>query len=193
MAATTRVTPRQEIAAPTILFVPGVRDHVPEHWQTLLEHKLPKATSRAAHGTRQALLRGVGRNARPVARADRRARRAGRAQRRRHDRRALGATASSVRSRVRCSRHRPISNRRCLPVIRRWKRCSENGWLPTPRTRLPFPSIVAASTNDPLGRIDRVEALAARMGQSLRRRRRRRPSESGGGLWRVAAGRGTPP
>ena len=40
----------------------------------------------------------------------------------------------------------------------------ENGWLPTPRTRLPFPSIVAASTNDPLGRIDRIEALAGAWG-----------------------------
>ena len=30
---------------PTILFVPGLREHVPGHWQTLLEHKLPKALS----------------------------------------------------------------------------------------------------------------------------------------------------
>jgi len=30
---------------PTILFVPGLRDHVPEHWQTLLEAKLPNARS----------------------------------------------------------------------------------------------------------------------------------------------------
>jgi len=31
--------------APTILMVPGLRDHVAEHWQTLLESKLPKAAS----------------------------------------------------------------------------------------------------------------------------------------------------
>ena len=36
----------------------------------------------------------------------------------------------------------------------------ENGWLPTPLTPLPFPSIVAASTNDPLARFDRVAMLA---------------------------------
>ena len=36
----------------------------------------------------------------------------------------------------------------------------ENGWLPTPLAPLPFPSIVAASTNDPLGRFDRVAMLA---------------------------------
>ena len=48
----------------------------------------------------------------------------------------------------------------------------ENGWLPTPRTRLPFPSIVAASTNDPLGRFD-VSRRSPRMGQPPRRHRRR--------------------
>ena len=42
-----------------------------------------------------------------------------------------------------------------------------NGWLPTPRARLPFPSIVAASTNDPLGRYDRVAELAAAWGSRL--------------------------
>ena len=36
----------------------------------------------------------------------------------------------------------------------------DNGWLPTPRARLPFPSIVAASTNDPLARLERVASLA---------------------------------
>ena len=34
------------------------------------------------------------------------------------------------------------------------------GWLPVPREPLPFPSIVAASRNDPLGRFERVEQLA---------------------------------
>jgi predicted alpha/beta hydrolase family esterase len=43
----------------------------------------------------------------------------------------------------------------------------ENGWLPTPMTPLPFPSIVAASTNDPLGRFDRVAMLARAWGSRL--------------------------
>jgi hypothetical protein len=42
-----------------------------------------------------------------------------------------------------------------------------NGWLPTPRQPLPFPSIVAASTNDPLARFDRVADLAAAWGSEL--------------------------
>ena len=53
---------------PTILLVPGLRDHVPEHWQTLLEAKLPERAIGAADGARQALVRGVDRCARPVAR-----------------------------------------------------------------------------------------------------------------------------
>jgi len=35
-----------------------------------------------------------------------------------------------------------------------------NGWLPIPRARLPFPSIVAASTNDPLCVFERASGFA---------------------------------
>jgi predicted alpha/beta hydrolase family esterase len=35
-----------------------------------------------------------------------------------------------------------------------------NGWLPLPRQPLPFPSIVAASTNDPLGDYERIAQFA---------------------------------
>jgi len=41
------------------------------------------------------------------------------------------------------------------------------GWLPVPRERLPFPSIVAASRNDPLARFDRVAELAQAWGGRL--------------------------
>jgi len=43
----------------------------------------------------------------------------------------------------------------------------ENGWLPTPRERLPFPSILAASTNDPLARYERVVSLGAAWGSRV--------------------------
>jgi len=43
----------------------------------------------------------------------------------------------------------------------------ENGWLPTPMERLPFPSIVAASTNDPLARFTRTIGLARAWGSKL--------------------------
>ena len=39
-----------------------------------------------------------------------------------------------------------------------------SGWLPVPRTPLPFRSIVAASSNDPLGDHDRIAELAEAWG-----------------------------
>ncbi len=41
------------------------------------------------------------------------------------------------------------------------------GWLPVPRQPLPFPSIVAASRNDPLAKFGRVRELASQWGSSL--------------------------
>jgi uncharacterized protein len=43
----------------------------------------------------------------------------------------------------------------------------KHGWLPVPRKRLPFPSIVAASNNDPLAALPRVEKLARDWGSEL--------------------------
>jgi predicted alpha/beta hydrolase family esterase len=43
----------------------------------------------------------------------------------------------------------------------------QNGWVPTPREPLPFPSIVAASRNDPLASFDRVAELARAWGSRL--------------------------
>ena len=44
---------------------------------------------------------------------------------------------------------------------------ADNGWLPTPRERLPFPSIVAASTNDPLARFTRTSGWRDAWGSKL--------------------------
>ena len=44
---------------------------------------------------------------------------------------------------------------------------SEAGWLPIPRGRLPFRSIVAASRNDTLADYDRVSSLAAGWGSRV--------------------------
>jgi predicted alpha/beta hydrolase family esterase len=41
---------------------------------------------------------------------------------------------------------------------------ADAGWAPIPRQRLPFPSIVVASTNDPFVRIDRAEEFARAWG-----------------------------
>ena len=42
-----------------------------------------------------------------------------------------------------------------------------NGWLPSPRKPLPFPSILGASRNDPLAEFDRAAAMAADWGSRL--------------------------
>ena len=41
------------------------------------------------------------------------------------------------------------------------------GWLPVPREPLPFPSILAASRDDPLGRFERAVELAQTWGSRL--------------------------
>ena len=63
------------------------------------------------------------------------------------------------------------------------------GWLPVPRERLPFPSIVAASRNDPLGSFDRVAGLARDWGSRLVGSRPGRPPEPRFRLRRMADGR----
>ena len=155
-----------DVAAPTVLIVPGLRDDVPEHWQTLLEAKLPKAAcvprmerdklSCAAWVAE--LDRSLARIEGPVI---------------------LVAHSGGVMMVVHWAQkhERPIHGALLaappdfetpLPegyptqeVLR------QNGWLPTPRSPLPFPSIVAASTNDPLGRYDRVAELATAWGSRI--------------------------
>jgi len=43
----------------------------------------------------------------------------------------------------------------------------EAGWLPVPQDPLPFPCIVAASRDDPLGEFDKVTQLARSWGAEL--------------------------
>ncbi len=152
--------------APTLVIVPGLRDHVPDHWQTILAQQLPEAVtvprmerdklSCAAWVTLldQSLAAIEG----PVVLV---AHSAGVMivvhWARRHRRAIRGALLAA-----------PPDFESPLPagyptqdVLR------ENGWLPTPLAPLPFPAIVAASTNDPLGRFDRVATLALAWGSRL--------------------------
>ena len=151
------------IATPTILIVPGLRDDMPDHWQTALAQKLPKTTSVprmqrdklscAAWVTM--LESSLSQIDDPVVLV---AHSAGcmivvhwAQQHRRVIKGVLLATPPDFES--------PLPDGYPSQEV-----LQQNGWLPTPRTRLPFPSIVAASTNDPLGRIERVEALAEAWG-----------------------------
>ncbi|NMF91167.1 RBBP9/YdeN family alpha/beta hydrolase [Aromatoleum petrolei] len=148
---------------PTILIVPGLRDHVAEHWQTLLEQKL-LAAGKPARSVQPLEHDKLSRDAR-VAALDQAlaaidgpvilvAHSAGVmitvhwAQQ--HTRTILGALLAAP-----ADLESPFP-----PGYPSTEALRDNGWLPIPRSPLPFPSIVVASTNDPLGNIDRVAELA---------------------------------
>lgn len=152
--------------APTVLIVPGLRDAVPQHWQTLLEPELPR-------------VRAVP----PMGRADLDC--AARVE-------AIERVAQSIEGPIVIVAH----SGGCI-MVAHWARRTQRavhaallatppdfdtampegyptlaqldaaGWLPVPRQRLPFRSLVAASRNDPLGSYERVAALARDWGSEL--------------------------
>lgn len=149
--------------SPTVLIVPGLRDHVEDHWQTHLERKLPNALSvpplehdKLSCAARVANLDAVlARIEGPVVLV---AHSAGVlitvhwAQS--HQRKIMGALLATP----------PDFNSPLPEGYPTLDALQQHGWMPTPRRRLPFPSIVLASTNDPLARIVHVEELAQAWG-----------------------------
>jgi uncharacterized protein len=151
---------------PTILVVPGLRDHVPQHWQTLLAERLPGARTvpplerdKLACAARvQALDRELAAIDGPVIIV---AHSAGAMMvvhwAQRPTRAIHGALLAA-----------PADLETPMPDgYPRVEQLQQNGWLPIPRTLLPFPSIVAASTNDPLARYERVVEMADAWGSRL--------------------------
>ena len=152
--------------APTILVVPGLRDHVAEHWQTLLQARLPKAASvpplehdKLSCAARVAALdEAIARIDGPIV---------------------LVAHSAGVMITVHWAQrhHRPIQGALLAtpadletpmpagyPTL---DALEKNGWLPCPRKPLRFPSILGASRNDPLATLDRAAAMAADWGSRL--------------------------
>ena len=151
------------MAEPTILIVPGLRDHVDAHWQTLLARELE---------ARRHPVRTVP----PMGREDldcaRRVEAIDRALdaiaeppivvahsggvimflhwARTHDRPIRGALLATPPD-----FEQPMPEG--YPSINALR---AGGWLPVPRRPLPFASIVVGSRNDPLGQIGRVAELA---------------------------------
>ncbi|HEY7240109.1 MAG TPA: alpha/beta fold hydrolase [Burkholderiales bacterium] len=144
---------------PTVLMVPGLRDHVAEHWQNLLAARLPRVRAVPPMGRENvdcaarvaALEHEVGRIGGPVILV---AHSGGvitvahwARKQRRPIRGALLATPPDF--------EQPMpAGYPTMEVLR------AGGWLPVPRELLPFQSIVAASRNDPLARFERVAELA---------------------------------
>src|SRR5689334_16192838 len=153
-------------ATVTVLVVPGLRDHAPGHWQSLLATRLPRVATVPPMGrdnvdlqarleaieTRAGAIEGevilVAHSAGCIMAAHW-------AQRTR--RRVLGALLAA-----------PPDFETPMPAgYPGMDELREGGWLPIPRARLPFPSIVAASRNDPLARFDRVAELASAWGSRV--------------------------
>lgn len=154
------------VVSPTILIVPGLRDHVEDHWQTILQRRIPGTRSvpplehdklsRAARV--EALDKALSEIDGPVI---------------------LVAHSAGVMITVHWAQrhHRPIHGALLatpadlespLPAgYPTLTALDENGWVPIPRARLPFPSIVAASTNDPLGNFERISQFARDWGSRV--------------------------
>jgi len=151
------------MSRPTVLIVPGLRDHVEAHWQTLLEREL------LAREWPARSVPPMGRDdldcARRVAAIDSAladipeppivvAHSAGVIMllhwARTHERPIRGALLATPPD-----FEEPLPDG--YPTL---AALQAGGWLPVPRLPLPFPSIVAASRNDPLARIERVREFA---------------------------------
>jgi len=152
--------------SPTILIVPGLREHMPDHWQTFLEQKLQKVACVPRMATdKLSCAAWIGKLEESLAQIEGPV--------------VLVAHSAGVMIVVHwAQRHRrPIKGALLAappdfeaPLPEGYPKqevLQQNGWLPTPLTRLPFPSIVAASTNDPLGRFDRVAGFAEAWGSRL--------------------------
>jgi uncharacterized protein len=155
---------------PTILIVPGLRDHVPDHWQTRLAAKLPRVCSVAplehdklscaarvdaierALGTIEGPVIIVAHSAGAIMVAHWAARDATRETREiREIRGALLAAPADLETAM-------------PPGYPTTGTLKDHGWLPIPLCTLPFPSIVAAGSNDPLTRLDRAREFALAWG-----------------------------
>jgi len=154
----------------TVLLVPGLRDHVDAHWQTLLARELA-ARGRAVHTVPPMGREDLGLECRLEA---------------------IERTAQAIAGPIVAVAH----SGGCV-MLAHWAQRTTRavqgallatppdfdepmpegyptlaaldaaGWLPVPRAPLPFHSIVAASQNDPLARFIRVAELARAWGSLL--------------------------
>ena len=152
--------------SPTVVIVPGLRDHVADHWQTLLAERLsdvrtvpPLERDKLSRAARVAALDDVLREIDgPVV---------------------LVAHSAGVMITVHWAQNptRPIQGVLLatpadleLPLPEGYPTTDDldrGGWNPIPRRRLPFPSIVAASRTDPLGGYRRIAGMAETWGSRL--------------------------
>ncbi|WP_372030239.1 RBBP9/YdeN family alpha/beta hydrolase [Pseudomonas kurunegalensis] len=150
----------------TVLIVPGLRDHVAEHWQTLLAGRLAKVRS-----VPPLQVDGLCCNARVEAIQRELDQLEGEVILVAHSAGVLMVAHWAARYR------RPIKGALLAAppdLNAHWpahypspSNLAEKGWSPLPPTSLPFPSIVAASSNDHLASYAAAGELARRWGSEL--------------------------
>lgn len=150
----------------TVLFVPGLRDHVADHWQTILAAEIPGSVTvepltenRLCRKARVAALDAA------LARID------GDVVIAAHSAGAL-MTVHWAQAPTRKIRGALLATPADLenplpPAYPSMADLTEGGWLPIPRKLLPFPAIVAASRNDPLAQFEKLAGLAKMWGAEL--------------------------
>ena len=148
---------------PTVVIVPGLRDHVADHWQTHLAAAIPGARTVPPMGrtnldcaARVDALEQVLEQLEPpvvlVAHS--------------------GGVITVIHWAAQCNRPihgallaTPADLEQQLPEgYPSIESLRAGGWLPVPRGKLPFPSIVGASRNDPLCSMTRAARLATAWG-----------------------------
>lgn len=156
--------------APTIVIVPGLRDHVEDHWQTILAERLGDA-SRTVHIVPPPVHNRLSRDAHVANVVEVMVRITGPVT--------IVAHSAGVMTTVQWARWHDADVRGALlaappdlgtPLPAGYPTPDElatHGWTPVPRKPLPFPSIVAAGSNDPLGSLGRVTELAREWGSRL--------------------------
>lgn len=150
------------MAEPTVLIVPGLRDHVDEHWQTLLAAKLSRVRVVPPMGRTNldctARVDAINRELMAISGPVVIVAHSGGVIMLAHWVASLTRTRKAIRGALLAT---PPDFEQPMPEgYPTMGALAAAGWLPVPRRPLPFPSIVAASRNDPLGRFERVEQLA---------------------------------
>lgn len=156
------------ISNPSVLIVPGLRDHVEAHWQTLLAAELPHARTVPPMGRTDldcqarvlAIEAAMDSLAGPVvivAHSGGCVMVAHWAAVTRHAAKVCGCLLATPPD-----FDRPMPEG--YPTI---DMLQAGGWLPVLRARLPFRSLVAGSRNDPLGDFGRVKDLARDWGSEF--------------------------
>ena len=155
-------------AEPTVLIVPGLRDHVDAHWQTLLAVRLPRVRSVPPMGREDLdCARRVAAIEREIAAID------GPVVIVAHSGGCVmiahWALTTAYADKVRgCLLATPPDFDRAMPEgYPTLDMLRAGGWLPVPRQRLPFRSIAALSRNDPLGDYARLVDLAKDWGSEV--------------------------